>query len=334
MDISIIIVNWNSADYTTACIASIRAMLQDRQYEIVVVDNASTDDSVEVLQHAADIQLIISPANLGFAQANNVGFRKSSGGVLLFLNPDTCVQRQAISRMYSALLSSPDFGIVGCRLLNSDLSLQTSCVQAFPTILNQLTDVEALKVRFPHVRMWGMSALFQDQSGPVPVEAVSGACLMIRRDVFEKVDLFSTDYFMYCEDVDLCYKVAQAGLQVVYVADASVIHHGGQSSKKAKESSFGDVMIREAISRFLAKNRGALYARMFSHSILLAAVVRLLLLRISPHFLVAGEQDHVFAAQRKWKSLLRWSLGRERWVQQFGAPSETTLLQPTTLKAE
>ncbi len=334
MDISIVIVNWNSAGYTTACISSIRATLLDRQYEIVVVDNASSDNSVEVLKQLSVIQLIISPTNLGFAQANNVGFCKSSGDVLLFLNPDTSVQGPAISRMYSALLASTDLGIVGCKLLNSDLSLQTSCVQAFPTILNQLTDAEALKVRFPRVRMWGISALFQDQIGPVPVEVVSGACLMIRRSIFEKVDLFSTDYFMYCEDVDLCHKVAQAGLQVGYVADATVIHYGGQSSKQAKESSFGDVMIREAIYRFLAKTRSALYARLFSHSIFLAAMIRLLLLNLSPNFLLAKKQPSVFAARRKWKSLLRWSLGHERWAKQLGGSGDTTLLRPTTVKVE
>jgi GT2 family glycosyltransferase len=334
MNISIIIVNWNSAGYTTACISSIRATLQDVRYEIVVVDNASSDNSVEVLKQVSDIQLIISPANLGFAQANNLGSRKSSGDVLLFLNPDTAVQGSAISRMYSVLLSHPNLGIVGCKLLNADLSLQTSCVQAFPTILNQLTDVEALKVRFPRIPMWGISALFQDQTGPVPVEVVSGACQMIRKDVFEKVDLFSTDYFMYCEDVDLCYKVIQAGLQVGYIADATVIHYGGQSSKQVKESSFGDVMIREAICRFLAKTRGALYARLFCYSIFMAAVVRLLLLSVSPHFLLAEERAGVFAARRKWKSLLRWSLGQERWAKQLGVSGKTTLLRPTAVKAE
>jgi GT2 family glycosyltransferase len=332
MDISIIIVNWNSSGYTTACISSIRTTLLDRQYEIVVVDNASSDNSVAVLKQVLGIQLIISPTNLGFAEANNLGFHKASGDVLLFLNPDTNVQQSAISRMYSALLSSPSLGIIGCKLLNSDLSLQTSCVQAFPTILNQLTDVEALKVRFPRVRMWGISVLFQEQIRPVPVEVVSGACLMIRSDTFEKVDLFSPDYFMYCEDVDLCHKVAQIGLQVGYVADAMVIHYGGQSSKQAKESSFGDVMIREAIYRFLTKTRGALYASLFSYSIFLAAIVRLLLLTFSPHFLLAKKQADVFAARRKWKSILRWSLGRERWTKQLGVSDETTLLRPTTLK--
>lgn len=334
MDISIIIVNWNSAGYTFACVSSIRATLLDLQYEIVVVDNASSDNSVEVLKQMPDVQLIISPTNLGFAGANNLGYCKSSGNALLFLNPDTSVQASAISRMYSVLCSSPDLGIVGCKLLNSDLSVQTSCVQAFPTILNQLTDVEALKVRFPEVEMWGISALFQEQIGPVPVEAVSGACLMIQRYAFEKVNLFSTDYFMYCEDVDLCYKVVQAGLQVGYVPDATVIHYGGQSSRQAKESSFGDVMIREAIRRFLAKTRGALYARLFSCSIFLAALVRLSLLTFLPYFLLGKGRASVSATKRKWKSLLRWSVGCERWAKQLGAPSEAALLQPTSVNAE
>ena len=157
MSLSIIIVNWNSAAYTIACIASIRAAAPRFAYEIIVVDNASSDDSADRLRQAPDIQLIRSTTNVGFARANNLGYQYSSGDVLLFLNPDTEVLGSAIDRMYDVLVSSENLGIVGCRLLNSDHTLQTSCVQAFPTILNQLTDIEALKIRFPGVRMWGIS---------------------------------------------------------------------------------------------------------------------------------------------------------------------------------
>jgi len=203
MDLSIIIVNWNSAAFATACIDSIRAATRALQYEIIVVDNASGDDSLEQLKLIPDVRLVASSTNLGFARANNLGYQHSSGDVLLFLNPDTSVVDSALSRMYSALLSSDQFGIVGCKLLNADGSLQTSCVQAFPTILNQLTDVEALKLRFPSLRMWGISCLFQNTKQIASVEVVSGACMMIRRKTFEAVALFTTDYFMYCEDVDL-----------------------------------------------------------------------------------------------------------------------------------
>lgn len=333
MDISIIIVNWNSAAHTEACVSVIRAATRGVQYEIIVVDNASSDGSVEVLKKLPDIRLVISPTNLGFARANNLGYRWSSGKVLLFINPDTSVQGPAISRMYAALLSSPILGVVGCKLLNADLSLQTSCIQAFPTILNQLTDVEVLKVRFPRVRMWGIGALFQEPLGlqPTPVEVVSGACLMIRRDVFEDVGFFSPDYFMYGEDADLCHKVVRGGFQVGYVADATVIHYGGQSSKQTKESSFGDVVTREAICTFLAKTRGKSYARAYSCSMCLAAMTRLLLLGLLPLSLLGKDREGASATRRKWWKILRWSLGGERWVKHLGGSADV-VSQSTTVE--
>lgn len=322
MDLSIIIVNWNSAAYTLACLESIRATTPALNYEIIVVDNASTDDSLETLKRTPGIRLLIAPRNLGFARANNLGYQHSLGDVLLFLNPDTCVLEAAIGRMREALLSSDRFGIVGCRLLNSDHSLQTSCVQAFPTILNQLTDIEALKVRFPGVRMWGIQPLFQPEARIMPVEVVSGACLMIRRKVFEDVGLFSTDYFMYCEDVDLCHKVAAAGFEVGYVADAKVVHFGGQSSKQAKESSFGDVVGREAICTFLAKHKSALYASTYTCAMFFAALARLALLRLLPPGCIGKDPASAAASRRKWRNILRWSIGREQWAKKLGDSAE------------
>ena len=315
--VSIVIVNWNSAAYTAACVSSIRAETEDLQYEIIVVDNWSTDDSVEVLKQIPGIRLIVSPTNLGFARANNLGYQQSSGDVLLFLNPDTNVQGPAISRMRDALLSGSTFGIVGCKLLNTNLSLQTSCVQSFPTILNQLADAEALKARFPKLRMWGISALFEESHSPVPVEVVSGACLMIRRETFQKVGMFSTDYFMYGEDVDLCHMVAQAGLQIGYVARATVIHHGGQSSKKRDDLFFGDVVTRENIRLFLARTRGTPYAGMYRWAMSVAAMLRLLLLNVAAPSWLGMDREDASAVKRKWKRILRWSLGRERWVNEL-----------------
>lgn len=320
MNLSIIIVNWNSAAYTAACISSIRAATHGLDYEIIVVDNASADDSVEVLRAIPDIRLIVSGNNLGFARANNLGYRHSSGDALLFLNPDTSVHDSAITRMYSALTSSDRIGIVGCRLLNSDGSLQTSCVQAFPTILNQLTDIEVLKMRFPYVRMWGISALFKDQSSVTPVEIVSGACLMIRRTVFEQVALFTTDYFMYCEDVDLCYKVVASDLRVCYIANATVVHYGGQSSKKTGESSFADVVGHESIQMFLAKHKGAIYARGYCCSMFLAALVRLLILGVLSIVSRGKRSRGIRVSRKKWTSILSWSLGRQRWAERLSNP--------------
>ena len=318
-DLSIIIVNWNSVAYTTACIASIQSTVTDVQYEIIVVDNGSSDNSVELLERVAGIRVIASPDNLGFARANNLGYEHATGTILLFLNPDTKVHDGAISRMRTAVMSSDAIGIVGCRLLNADDSLQTSCVQSFPTILNQLMDVEALKMRFPLIRMWGIRALFETGRDISQVEAISGACLMIRRSLFESVGLFDTEYFMYCEDVDLCFMAAGAGYQIGYVAGATVTHYGGQSSKQATQSSFATVMGREAIYKFFAKRRGNMYAKVYSCTMFFSASFRLVVLLLWGLLSPGGERKAITSRREKWWRILNWSVGRESWARQLRA---------------
>src|SRR5271157_340452 len=125
MDLSIIIVNWNSARHLTGCVASIRAETSNLEYEIIIVDNASTDDTCRILQESLPgLTLIRNTRNLGFARANNLGVESSTGRNLLFLNPDTELRGPAINLMYSCLESSPGVGIIGCKLLNTDLTLQ------------------------------------------------------------------------------------------------------------------------------------------------------------------------------------------------------------------
>lgn len=240
MNLSVIIVNWNSAEYTVSCVSSIEAETKNLEFEIIVVDNASTDDSCRVIQERCPkVKLIRSERNVGFARANNLGFRHSLGGILLFLNPDTELHGPAINLMFERLNSSADIGVLGCRLLNPDLSVQTSCIHRFPTILNQIADIELLRQRFPRLRLWGMRPLFLTDCGkPISVEAVSGACQMVKRDVLETVGLFSTDYFMYMEDLELCYRISQIGKKVCYLGCATIVHHGGQSSKKGAERIF------------------------------------------------------------------------------------------------
>ena len=318
MDISVIIVNWNSAEYTRRCISSIRENTQGISYEIIVVDNASTDDSVECLRSIGGIRFIRSESNLGFAQANNLGAGMSSGMVILFLNPDTELVGPAINRMFKALVPS-NFAAVGCKLLNADRTLQTTCIQPFPTIWNQITDVEKLKLMFPQIPWWGIAPLFAPMEGyPARVEALSGACIMIKREAFIQVGQFSTDYFMYAEDIDLCYKIHQAGKAVGYLPDATIIHFGGQSTKKQKNTGFGDIATREAVFTFLKKNHGTLYARTYRALLGLVSVLRVVILKVlllMPFTL--GNQEYLNSANQKWLRILRWSIGLERWTKKL-----------------
>jgi N-acetylglucosaminyl-diphospho-decaprenol L-rhamnosyltransferase len=331
MDLSIIIVNWNSTEFTRNCIASIESTARNMEYEIVVVDNASTDASCGAITEAFPrVKLIVAACNLGFARANNLGVEHSRGRKILFLNPDTVVLENAIQRMMSKLDSAPGVGAVGCRLLNGDLTLQTSCVQPFPSILNQALSIDWLMRRWPTLPIWGRRALYSEKVGVAEVETVSGACIMIKREVFETIGGFSLDYFMYAEDKDLCYKVKKAGWKVGYVADAEIVHFGGQSTKKKKETGFSAVVMRESGFKFLRKSRGAAYAHAYRLVTFASAIVRLVVLSpllAAPSFVF--DRSAVLRAFTKWRRIARWSLGFEGWARQLGSDST---VQSTTAK--
>src|SRR6266496_952983 len=175
MDLSIIYVNWNSVDYIRESIDSVYQNTSGLKFEIVVVDNASPEGGIDALREKfPDIITIKSSTNVGFAGANNLGFRQSVGEYVLFLNPDTRLVGPAINVMLERFKGMPDAGIVGCRLLNSDLSVQITAIQRFPTILNQLLDLEYLQMRWPNCSLWSIAPLFDPEVRTSKVEVISG----------------------------------------------------------------------------------------------------------------------------------------------------------------
>lgn len=324
MDLSIIIVNWNSREYLEQCIVSILKGTSDITYEIVVIDSGSFDGCGEMLcRRFPQVRFVQSGINLGFAGANNAAFPATSGRNILFLNPDTEVEDAAIETLCRWLDTLPDAGIVGAKLLNSDRSVQTSCIQAFPTIVNQLLDSDALRSAFPGSRLWGDGPLLEEGSAPVQVDVVSGASLMIKRSTFEAIGLFNTDYFMYSEDVDLCFTARQAGWKTYYVPMSVIIHHGGTSSSRAEISSFSSVMMLESCWRFFRRTRSSWYCRVYRLALFVAGSVRIGLASIAwPIYELRGRGSSMGAVMRKWMPRLRWTLGGEGWVGTL--PAETS----------
>jgi GT2 family glycosyltransferase len=318
MDLSIICVNWNSVDYMRTAIATIRRYTHNVSYEIIVIDNASPDGRAGILKDEfPEIQLVESHVNLGFARANNLGFKHASGRCLLFLNPDTELVGPAIDIMMKHMDALPGAGAAGCKLLNSDGSIQTSCVQTFPTIMNQLLDIDYLRVRWPHCKLWDVGMLFSENRGPVRVEMISGACLMVSRNVFERVNMFSEEYFMYADDVDLCYKIQSLGLNNYYIGDATVIHHGGKSSSQRSANQWSVIMKFNSIFQFCVKTRGWFYGLIYRLAMAGSASVRLLLLGIL--FIVRslqGKASSLRYVTTKWIAVLKWSLGLKNWTLQ------------------
>lgn len=300
MDLSIICVNWNSLDYLRACIPSVYKYTHNCSFEFIVVDNASPEGGVDRLKEEfPDIQLIKSNQNLGFAGANNLGFKHSSGKHILFLNPDTKLNSPAIETMLSRMPLLTNAGIVGCKLLNADLSVQTSSIMKFPTILNILLQSEYLRLRWP--KLWGIAPLFADDPQPASVEAVSGACMLVDRDVFGKVGMFSEDYFMYSEDLDLCYKTKQAGLLNYFVGDTTIIHFAGKSSP----SKWQTVMKLKSELRFCAKHYGETYCWLFQRCLIMNASLRLLVISFVSIFARNSERRvSMMSLAVKWKTIL------------------------------
>jgi GT2 family glycosyltransferase len=295
------------------CLQSIYSKTQGIEFDVIVVDNASYDGCDEMLAtNFPAVKFIQSSHNLGFAGANNLGFAHSSGENLLFLNPDTEVRGSAINEMLSVLKSIPDAGAVGCKLLNQDLTLQMSCIQRFPTVLNQLFDTDYLIRRFPRLPMFGVKPLFFYAGTPEPVEVISGACIMTKRSVFEALNKFSTDYFMYAEDLDLCYKIREGGLKAYYVGGSTVVHFGGASA--AKVNHFNAIVKRESITMFLQKFSGRTSALLYRASTLLISLVRLLIIAMVLAGGSSRRRDAAAGAFGKWTKIMRWSIGLEGWA--------------------
>jgi N-acetylglucosaminyl-diphospho-decaprenol L-rhamnosyltransferase len=313
MDLSIIIVNWNAADFIIPCVKSIQEQTQDISYEIIVVDNNSAKQDVEQLRNLSEITVITCEENLGFARANNLGFSSSIGDCVLFLNPDTEVIGPAINAMVNAMKSLPDAGVVGCKLLNTDMSVQLSSIQKFPTILNQVFDAEYLQLRWPRFPLWDISPLFAEDVKLAQVEVVSGACMLVRREVFKQVEMFSEDYFMYVEDVDLSYKTHCAGFANYYVGNASIIHHGGKSSSKQQISYWATTMKYRAVIHLLKKTKGELYAVLYRTAMGCVAVVRLTLLGVASMLgSTLCDRESLRFSVHKWKTVLKWAIGADQ----------------------
>jgi GT2 family glycosyltransferase len=310
MDLSIIIVNWNSLAFLRECLASVYEHIRNLSFEIIVVDNASPEGGVDTLKDKyPEVIIVKSEANLGFAGANNLGFKSSRGDYILFLNPDTLLTAGAIDILVQQAKTMADGGIIGGKLLNTDLSIQISCIQTFPTISNQLLDNEYLQMRWPNCSLWNIGPLFSKNSQPVAVEVISGACMLMKRDVFVAAGMFSEDYFMYAEDLDLCYKVARLGLKNYYVGEAEVIHHGGTSSSQNKISQWATLMKFKSIQRFCTKYHGELYGAAFRVAMGSVALGRLAILALLRTIGSASRKHSLDQALSKWNAVLKWSFG-------------------------
>ena len=318
--LSIIIVNWNSKEFLRKCLDSIIAQTVSLDFEIIVIDSGSFDGCESMVQECfPQVRFLESKNNIGFARSNNLAFDASVGDSILFLNPDTELAGPAVDIIYAALQRLPEVGVLGAKLLNSDRTIQTSCIKAFPNLVNQILDVEILQKWFPRARIWGMGPLFDNPITPAEVDVVSGACMIMRRSVFQEIGGFSTHYFIYSEDVDLCLKTRLSGLKNYYIPGAVIVHHGGGSTAAKTATNFSNVMALESRWRFFSNTRSRFYAVLYRIAMAMVSAGRvtlLLALLALPLFRYRFTPKYR-AAVTKWWAGLRWTLGLESWVNSY-----------------
>lgn len=233
-DLSIIIVNYNAKDYLKQCLDSIYSNSSKVNFEVILVDNCSLDGSVGMVRERfANIKIIENIRNKGFVKANNQGLESSRGKYILCLNNDSIVLPGALEELIKFMSTHLEAGACGPKVLNSDGTIQQQCKRGFPTILSSLAYFLGLHKIFPKSKVLGhylMTYLNPDEVNEV--DSVSGACLMVRKEVIEQVGLMDENFIMYGDDLDWCFRIKKAGWKVYYVPLAQIIHYGGRSSQK------------------------------------------------------------------------------------------------------
>lgn len=254
-DVSIIIVNWNTREILRDCLRSVYENAGEIDFDVIVVDNASTDGSVEMVRREFDkVQLIANPENRGFAAANNQGMEVAAGRYMLLLNSDTIVLDGAIAKTAAFADAHPEAAVVGCRVLNRDRSLQPTCFM-YPSALNLLLAATYLNKLFPRSRFFGRERMtWWDRNDVREVEVVTGCFMLVRREAIDQVGVMDDGFFMYGEETDWCWRFRKAGWRNLYTPDGQIIHLGGQST--AQVSAPMMVQLRLSILRVIRKHRG------------------------------------------------------------------------------
>ena len=249
VDISFIIVNWNTRDVLMDCIDSIYKTVMDIDWEIYVVDNNSTDGSqAAVKQKFPNIKLIENETNTGFAHANNQALSIMHGRFAVLLNSDAVLKEDSIKKLLAFMTGNPSAAIAGVQLLNDDGSRQNS-IDNFPSTETEIFNKSILRLFFPG-KYPSKNISYKD---PIEVDSVIGACMIVRRESMDEVGLFDEDYFIFLEETDWCFRMNKKGWKVYHVPDAEVFHLSGHSKKRTPWRSQIEYYI--SLYKFFRKNR-------------------------------------------------------------------------------
>ena len=273
MDISIVIVNWNGLGVLRDCLGSIYGMAHLTRFEVIVVDNDSSDESVAMVRQAfPQVSLVCNLSNLGFAAGNNRGFALAQGRHVLLLNSDTLLLPGALDASVQYLDAHPDVGVLGCRVEFPDRTFQTSCYRFSDPLVLLMTRLLPLGSvageRLNYGRYWGRQFV-----NPTDVDCVAGCFMMVRREIIDSLGGLDEDFFMYGEDEEWCSRIKSGGWRVVYYPGATIIHIHRFSSRQARRA----LRVIECMSPMLVlhKRRGHSAAWLANLVMLAAMLIRL-----------------------------------------------------------
>lgn len=239
-EISVVIVSFNVKNYLLNCIRSVQKASSRFSIEIIVVDNDSSDGSIEaVKKEFPEIITVQNSQNFGFGTACNQGLSIAKGNFLLILNPDTIVEESIFEKLIPSMKSDSEIGMMGCKILNEDGSLQLACRRSFPTPWSAFSRLTGLSKLFPKSPLFASYNLtYLDENKSYQLDAISGSFMLLSRKAYELTQGFDEQFFMYAEDLDLCSRVKESGLKVVYNPEASIIHFKGKSFSKSVDTKF------------------------------------------------------------------------------------------------
>ena len=260
MQLSVIIVNYNVRYFLEPCLRSAINASEGMDVELIVVDNDSVDDSVSMVRELfPGVRLLVNSDNRGFSRANNQGIAVSRGKYVLLLNPDTLVEEDCFRKCYAFMESHPEAGALGIRMIDGSGRFLPESKRGFPSPFVAFAKATGLSTLFPRSRIFNRYHLgYLDEHSTHEVEVLSGAFMFIRRSVLEEIGYLDEQFFMYGEDIDLSYRVVQAGYKNYYYPEAGIVHYKGESTKKGSLNyvvTFYKAMIIFAKKHFTGRRR-------------------------------------------------------------------------------
>ncbi|MFC1781154.1 glycosyltransferase family 2 protein [Planctomycetota bacterium] len=302
MDISIIIVNWNTKQLLRDCLKSVFEQTSNLDYEVIVVDNASSDNSADMLRSEfPQIHLLENSKNRGFAAANNQGIAIAKGRYILLLNSDTIVLDNAISKTVSFADAHPKAAVVGCRVLSSDRKIQSSCFM-FPSILNLCLYSTYLYKLFPKNKFFGRElSTWWDKNTIREADFVSGCFMLVRNATISEIGVLDERFFMYFEETDWCYRFRQADWKVLFTPEAEIIHFGGGSAKQVAVKM--TLLLRGSMLLFFKKHKG-----LFTYIAACLLIALFFLVRI-PYWLLMALSSQKDKKRQCFRTAYSYTLG-------------------------